>query len=119
MTSHKVEMEFFPLPMRGLSNGEFDPPPQTREQQQVKGCLLDLAKKFGVPYGLNSGEFLRTSSGMAAAFIAMNKVYGNYFNVSEGEAADLSHANQRAANLSEQFVFDDQLHFVHQNYEKF
>jgi predicted TIM-barrel fold metal-dependent hydrolase len=118
MDSHKVEIKYFPLPMRGLSNGEFDPPPQTREQQQVKGCLLDLAKKFGLPHGLGPGEFLRTPSGMAAAFIAMNKVYGNHFNVSEGEAADLSYANQRAADLSDQFIFDDQLHFVHQNYKR-
>ncbi len=110
--------DFFPLPTRVLSNGEFDPPPQTGEQRQVERCLLGLAERFGEPHGLTRREFLRTTSGMAAAFIAMNTVYGVHYNVSEAEAADLSYANQRAADLSVQFVFDDQLHFVHEAYKR-
>ena len=33
-------------------------------------------------------RFLATSAGMATAFLAMNKVFGPIFNVSEAEAAD-------------------------------
>ena len=36
-------------------------------------------------------HFLRTSCGMAAAFVAMNYVFGNLFDVSEAEGGDALH----------------------------
>ena len=44
-------------------------------------------------------RFLRASCGMAAAFVAMNNVFGNLFDVSEAEAVDVTLAAERAAAL--------------------
>jgi uncharacterized protein len=55
-------------------------------------------------------HFLRTSCGMAAAFLAMNYAFGNLFDVSEAEAADPERAADRAQSLQGQFIFDDQTH---------
>jgi uncharacterized protein len=63
-------------------------------------------------------HFLRTSCGMAAAFVAMNHVFGNLFDVSEAEAADPERAADRAKSLQGQFIFDDQTHFVHDKFEQ-
>lgn len=62
-------------------------------------------------------NFLRSACGMAAAFVAMNEVYGPLFRVDPAEAAQPEAAAARAENLSRQFIFDDQLHFVHDDYK--
>ena len=54
---------------------------------------------------------------MAAAFLAMNRVYGPVFQVQEAEAADPAAATERAERLADQFIFDDQVHFVRDNYK--
>jgi predicted TIM-barrel fold metal-dependent hydrolase len=61
-------------------------------------------------------RFLRTSCGMAAAFLAMNNVYGNLFDVAEAEAVDVARAADRADALKAQFIFDVQTHFVRDDY---
>jgi len=63
-------------------------------------------------------RFLRTSCGMAAAFVAMNNVFGNLFDVSEAEAVDVTLAAERAAALNGQFIFDVQTHFVRDDYKQ-
>ena len=62
-------------------------------------------------------RFLRTSCGMAAAFVAMNDVFGPVFNVDPAEAAEPEVGAARAAALSGQFIFDDQVHFVRDDYK--
>src|SRR5439155_20104076 len=57
-------------------------------------------------------ECLTTSCGMAAAFVAMNAVYGRLFEVDAAEAADPGAAAARRDALRHQFVVDDQVHFV-------
>ena len=54
--------------------------------------------------------------GMAAAFVAMNEVYGSLFEVDRDETKDLSIALARQKKFAKQFVFDDQLHFVRDDY---
>ena len=49
---------------------------------------------------------------MAAAFLAMNDVYGPIFRVSEAEAADAELGDEHAGRLSDQFVFDVHTHFL-------
>jgi uncharacterized protein len=61
--------------------------------------------------------FLRTACGLAAAFVAMNDVYGPLFSVDRAEAAQPDAAAARAGGLAKQFVFDDQLHFVRDDYK--
>src|SRR5919109_3276621 len=106
-----------PVPTQIISNGEFNPLPQTPQQQQVEARIKDLADKHGAKLGLGRRQFLRTSCGMTAAFVAMNSVFGNLFDVSEAEAADPERAAERAKSLQGQFIFDDQTHFVHDKFQ--
>src|SRR5919109_3741010 len=97
-----------PVPTQIISNGEFNPLPQTPRQQQVEARIKELADKHGAKLGLDRRQFLRTSCGMAAAFVALNHVFGQLFNVTEAEAADPARAAERAKALQGQFIFDDQ-----------
>src|SRR5262245_44726611 len=77
-----------PVPTQIVSNGEYNPLPQTEKQRQVEGLIKEYADKYGKHQGLDRRAFLRSASGMAAAFLAMNQVFGPVWNVSEAEAAD-------------------------------
>ncbi len=105
-----------PLPTRVVSNGEFNPLPQTERQRSVEARIAELADHYGGKLGLSRRDFLKTASGMAAAFLAMNQVYGPLFDVPEAEAADLDASAERANSLASQFVLDDQVHFVRDDY---
>jgi uncharacterized protein len=71
-----------------------------------------LAKK----HGMTRRQFLRTQCGLAMTFFAMNEVYGPLFTVDAAEITDKEAANERKQTLSKQFIFDAQLHFVHDAY---
>jgi hypothetical protein len=105
-----------PIPTQVISNGEFNPLPQTRQQKRVEARIRELADTYGAKLGMDRRRFLRTSCGMAAAFVAMNNVFGHLFDVSEAEAVDLAMATERADALKGQFVFDVQTHFVRDDY---
>ncbi len=107
-----------PVPTQIISNGEFNPLPQTAQQRQVEARIKELAETYGAKQGMDRRQFLRTSCGMAAAFVALNNVFGNLFDVSEAEAADPAAAAERAAALKNQFIFDNQTHFVHDNFQQ-
>ena len=100
-----------PIPTQMISNGEFWPVPQTPEQKQVEERIQDLSHVLGKKQGMARRDFLKTAGGMAAAFLAMNQVYGPVFRVVEAEAAQDA-AAARAAELAKQFVFDAQVHFI-------
>jgi predicted TIM-barrel fold metal-dependent hydrolase len=105
-----------PIPTQMVSNGEFNPLPQTRAQRLVEARIKDLAEENGRKLGLDRRGFLHSACGMAAAFVAMNEVYGRLFEVNAAEAAQPDAAAARANALAGQFVFDDQLHFVRDDY---
>ncbi|MBX5453929.1 MAG: amidohydrolase [Acidobacteriia bacterium] len=105
-----------PVPTQVVSNGEFNPWPQTPQQRKVEARIKDLADTFGRKLGMDRRNFLRSSCGMAAAFLAMNDVFGEIFQVKPAEAANPDVAAARAQDLSKQFIFDDQLHFVRDDY---
>jgi hypothetical protein len=100
-----------PVPTRMISNGEYMPVPQTDKQKQVEARMTELADEASRKLGISRRQFLGGSGGMAAAFLAMNEVFGRMFNVSLVELFEPAAYAQAAAprNL---FVFDDQLHFV-------
>ena len=100
-----------PIPTQVVSNGEFTPMPQTASQRRVEQSIDTLADRYGKPRGLSRRDFLRSGSGMAVAFLAMNEVYGPVFDVSTAEAADFGAAADRAARTKHQRIFDDQTHF--------
>lgn len=101
-----------PIPTQMISNGEFAPVPQTDEQRSVEARIRELADTLGKRLGVNRRSFLRSAGGMAAAFVAMNEVYGAVFDATLAEAADPEMAGDRAQSLVDQFVFDAQVHFV-------
>ncbi len=105
-----------PVPTRMISNGEFNPLPQTPQQRQFEERLKELAGATARKLGMSRRNFLRTSCGMATAFVALNDVFGQVFNVEPAEAAEPEAAAARASQLSSQFVFDDQVHFVKDDY---
>jgi hypothetical protein len=96
-----------PVPTRIVSNEEYDPPAQTAGQRRVEHVLLEMAGAHAKRLGMERRQFLRTSCGMAAAFAAMNTVFGRFFRV---EAAELTEA--LAGEKTSYFVFDVQTHHV-------
>jgi magnesium-transporting ATPase (P-type) len=79
-----------PIPTQIVSNGEYNPLPQTEKQRQVEGLIKEFADKYGKRQGMDRRTFLRSASGMAAAFLAMNEVFGPLFDVSPAEAQTLA-----------------------------
>jgi len=81
-------------------------------QREVEARLLAMADTLGSKRGLNRRRFFQTASGMAAAFVAMNEVYGGLFDASPAEAATPEHAQARADGLKDQFIMDMHTHFL-------
>jgi uncharacterized protein len=107
-----------PVPTQMISNGEFNPLPQTQQQRQVEARIKELADTTAKKLGLSRRGFLRTGSGMAAAFVAMNDVYGGrFFDVSAAEAAQPEAAAERANKLAGQYIVDVQTHFVRDDFK--
>ncbi len=100
-----------PIPTRIVSNGEFNPIPQTPQQLEVEQRIDALGERYGRALGLDRRTFLKTLPGMAAAFLAMNEVHGEVFEVAKDEARDPAAAAERAASFASQRIFDDQTHF--------
>jgi len=101
-----------PVPTQIVSSDEFAPSAQTHAQREVEARLKTLADELAPRQGLSRREFLRTAAGMAAAFVAINEVYGPLFGASRAEAATPELADERADQLSGQFVFDGHTHFL-------
>ena len=106
----------FPVPVGRVSNGEY-PVQSPDEGQRLLGTrLLELADLYASRLRMDRREFLRTSCGLAAAFLAINSIHGSLFAVSAAEAADPDAARQSRSALSRQFIFDVQTHFVNDTY---
>ncbi len=101
-----------PVPTQIVSSDEYLPVPQSRRQREVEARLTALADRLAKNQGLSRRRFFQTAGGMAAAFVAMNEVYGPLFEASPAEAATPDLANQRAQALSGQFVIDGHTHFL-------
>jgi predicted TIM-barrel fold metal-dependent hydrolase len=103
-----------PIPTQVVSNGEYLPFAQTLEQQQVEARIGELAAEASKRLGMSRRRFLASSGGMAAAFLAMNEVFGRFFDVHPLELMGSAHA--QAALPRDLFVFDDQLHMIRESY---
>jgi predicted TIM-barrel fold metal-dependent hydrolase len=99
-----------PIPTQIISNEEFSPYPQTPNQKRVEARIHELADDRARRLGMTRRHFLRTSSGMAAAFVAMNDVFGPHFDVHAEETLDATAYAERWPKG--QFVFDVQNHHV-------
>ncbi len=108
-----------PVPTQVVSNGEYNPLPQTEKQRQVEGLIKEMADVQAKRHNMDRRQFLATSAGMALAFAAMNKVFGPVWDVSDAEAAgDMEMSDYRAKQLSGQFIFDDQTHFIRDDFKQ-
>jgi uncharacterized protein len=101
-----------PIPTQSVSSDEFMPVPQTARQRQVEARIRTLGDELARKHGLTRRRFLATASGMAAAFLAMNEVYGPLYGVSRAEAADQGAAAELANALKDQFIMDCHTHFL-------
>src|SRR5438132_1303103 len=79
-----------PLPCRIVSNEEFQPPPQTQQQVWVERLIEEQSGPLSRALGIGRRDFLKTSGGMALALLAMNSVFGKFFDVLEVEAVEPS-----------------------------
>ena len=98
-----------PIPTQVVSNEEYYPLPQTAEQKAVEYHLLDMAARNAKKLGTDRRQFLRTTCGLATAFAALNKVFGNFFRV---EAAELWEPAAATETKADYFIFDVQTHHV-------
>jgi len=100
-----------PVPTRMVSNGEYMPCPQTEKQKRVEARIKELADSASKKLGMSRRKFLAGTGGLAAAFLAMNEVFGRIFNVSPIEMFEPA-AYAATGTPSNLFVFDDQTHLV-------
>src|SRR6187399_1950952 len=112
--AYEADSSQSPIPTRMVSNGEYMPAPQTRQQKNVEARIQELSENASRKLGMDRRRFLRSTGGMAAAFLAMNEVYGRFFNVDPIEMFEPA-AYAQAGTPRDLFVFDDQLHMVRGN----
>jgi predicted TIM-barrel fold metal-dependent hydrolase len=107
----EYEAESAPIPTRMVSNGEYLPVPQTEQQKRVEARTFELAEAAARKLGVTRRQFLGGSGAMAASFLAMNDIFGRFFNVTPAEMYEPAAfaANGAPPNL---FVFDDQTHLI-------
>jgi uncharacterized protein len=101
-----------PIPTQCVSSDEFMPVPQTLQQRRVEARLKDVGAELARRQGMTRRQFFGTAAGMAAAFLAMNEVYGALYDVTRVEAQTPEMAKERAGALAKQFVMDCHTHFL-------
>jgi hypothetical protein len=101
-----------PIPTQFVSSDEFLPLPQTRRQREVEARVKELGARLAKHQGVSRRRFFQSAAGMAAAFVAMNDVYGRLFDASPAEAATPDAADERARALADQFIMDMHTHFL-------
>src|ERR1700730_12248539 len=77
-----------PIPTQVVSNEEFIPRPQNDKQKEVERLIGVMAEEKSRKLGVDRRAFMATTMGMATAFLASNKVYGNYWDVDEIETME-------------------------------
>jgi len=93
-----------------VSNGEYMPIGQTDKQKEVEARLNVLSEQAARKLGMSRRKFLATSGGFAASFIAMNEVFGHFFDV---RPIDMLVPQAYAEGAPQGvFVFDDQTHII-------
>jgi len=103
------------IPTQIVSNEEFAPFSQTTDQARVEQIAIALVERTAARRGLTRRDFLKTTGGMAAALLAMNSVFGRFFNIGEVELFETeAFAEQQGASY---FIFDVQTHYVGAHYD--
>ena len=105
-----VDEKNLPIPTQIVSNEEFAPPAQTPAQKRVEQRLIEIASDTSKRLGISRRRFLAASGGMAAAFLAMNSVFGKFFDVEESELFEPQATDEKFPK--NQFIFDIHTHHV-------
>ena len=106
----ELDNRMLPVPTQIVSNEEFEPPDQTGEQRSVELRLGELADAGAKKLGISRRDFLTSTCGMAAAFLAMNSVFGDFFNVSAAEMFEPLATQEKFPKKP--FIFDIHTHHV-------
>lgn len=99
-----------PIPSQVVSNEEYAPLPPTASQRRVARLLQDTATRHARVLGQSRREFLASGPGLAAALLAMNRVFGGFFDVDPVEALEAAAFQDRSPRG--EFVLDVQTHHV-------
>jgi predicted TIM-barrel fold metal-dependent hydrolase len=99
-----------PIPTRIASNEEFIPPPQSPQQIEYEARLTEISARAAQRQGMDRRSFLRSGSGMAAALLALNQVFGECYDVAAAEVEDQKAFAEKWPK--DQFIFDVQTHHV-------
>jgi len=105
-------LEPTPLPMQIVASDEYAPPPQTAEQKAAEARLFAMADEIAPKHGWTRRRFFQSTAGMAAGFVALNEIFGRVFEASAQEARTPEMADERAAQLANQFIVDVHTHFL-------
>ncbi len=100
-----------PIPTQVVSNEEILPRPQSKEQKQVERLIHEMGEAYAKKLGLKRRDFMRTTMGFATALLAMNKVFGNHWEVDPVEAFEPA-ATEEKFPKGEYFIIDVQTHFT-------
>ena len=98
-----------PIPTQVVSNEEFYPIPQTRKQEAAEHHLVEMAGRNAKKLGMDRRRFLESACGMATAFAALNRAFGDYFTVHAAEMMEPAAAQELKTDY---FIFDVQTHHV-------
>jgi predicted TIM-barrel fold metal-dependent hydrolase len=99
-----------PIPSRIASNEEFVPPPQSAEQREYEARVAEISEHAARRQGRSRRDFLKSGSGMAAALVALNQVFGDCYEVAAEEVDDPKAFEERWPK--DQFILDVQTHHV-------
>lgn len=106
-----------PIPTRIISNGEYDPIPQTPHQRRVEAAIKDIASIVGREKKMSRRDVLQSTSAIAIGLLSLNKVFGKYFDVDLKDILAVDEANAAVANLQKTIIFDVQTHLVRDDFD--
>jgi hypothetical protein len=112
--------EDLPIDVLPASNGEFLPPPPSREQKMIMQLQSDEIERQRRRFGLSRREFVRTSAAYAIGLWAINEVRGTAWgqfkasahHTATNKACDLEWPGAQMNNAPGEFIFDIQSHHV-------
>src|ERR1043166_6906701 len=84
-----------PVPTQLVSNEELIPRRQTPRQKQVEHLIGEMSVEMAKRVGMDPRKFKASSMGLATCFLAMNKVYGQAFEVDEVESMEPAAAAEK------------------------
>src|ERR1700675_4459881 len=100
------------MPTQVVSNEEFIPRPQTKQQKQVEYLIGTMAEEKSKRLGMERRAFMASSMGLATCFLANNMVFGTKaWAVDEIETTEPG-AYEDKYPKSDFFFIDVQAHFT-------